>query len=454
MISTPLSEFLKNRHPFRLPAMPAKPQHVCQAAEKIRSRWPRLEAARTREDAEALASEMDRRRRADDWEGFSWADAADTARAFFGSDLWREERFAPLFDLLFNKVDPSGNGVYTRQMFRTYLDTFDQRSKLTDRLATWLTRAFEDGTLRKVDLPIGILVHHLSVFDVDYAPRAIAAYMNKPVSPFRALLDAGMEAPHGEGLMQQAHWLFVQALASRIENGDSVAAEKLLDWLSPPEAEKPLGRGAGDALNALLLPWRTREPNRQLKNTIKSRLVDSYGDPRTELTGAWAACSGDARRVILRWMAGDTIRVFFDIISEAVASHMWRDRRELWIGLHKEGRIGEAWFALNRSGAEIARQLAQIRRDSSLGNFADNNSRNDRDKCLLIMNVDGRWVVEGSHDFRTHIFSHTDQLSVTPYEPSYTCEQFRHMRGQNEPERFRHWPIDTWRNSVLAALQK
>ena len=434
--------------------MPARPEHVCQASAKIRRRWRDVETEQTKQSTEALASEMDRRRRAGDWEGFYWADATRTALAFFGSNLWQEERFTWLLDLLLDQISPGRNRVYIRAMFRKYLETFDQGSELTRRLAAQLARAFEDDTLRMADLPIGPLVHHLRVFDVDSAPQAIAAYQDAHAPAFRALRDAGVEAPHGDGLMQKAHRLFVQALAPRINNGDSAAAETLLDWLNPPEAETSLQGGAGDALDALLLPWHTREPDGQLKNTIKSRLVDAYGDPRTETTGAWAACSGDARRAILRWMAGDTIKVFFDIISEAVSSHMWRDRRELWIGLHKEGRIGEAWFALNRSGAEIARRLSQVRDDSSLGNFAENSSRNDRDKCLLIMNVDGRWVVEGSHNFKTHVFSHEGRLSVTPYEPSYTCEQFRDMRGQNEPERFRHWPINTWRYNVLTTLQK
>lgn len=459
MNSTPLSELLRSRRPLPPIGMPAKPDNVCQAAETIRRRWRDAEAEEIEENPEALASEMDRRRRANDWEGFYWADATDAARLFFGRDLWREKQFLPLFDFLFDKVDPDGNHgnrVHTRQMFRTYLDTFDQRSKLTRRLAAWLTPAFEDGTLRKADLPIEMLVHHLSVFDVDYAPRAIAAYMDKPVPPFRALQDAGMEAPHGEGLMRQAHRLFVQVLAPRIENGDSTAAETLLDWLNPPEAERPLEKGAGDALNALLLPWRTREPDEQFKKTIKSRLINAYGDPRTEHVGAWGACSRDARHVILKWLVGATIRVFFDTVSRSDRTHMWANRKKLWIDLDEEDRITEAWFALSRTGATIARDLARKRDDPNLGKFAENESRSadDRNKCLLIMKIDGRWVIEGSHNFKTHIFSRRDQLSVTPYEPSYTCEQFREIRGKSEPKRFGHWSISAWRDNVLMALQE
>ena len=456
MISTSLSELVRNRRPFPLPGVPARPEHVCQAAEKIRRRWRDTETEETNENPEALASEMDRRRRADDWEGFYWADATRTALAFFGSNLWQEERFARLLDLLLDQIGPGGNRVYTRSMFHKYLETFDQRSELTRRLAAQLARAFEDDTLRMADLPIGPLVHHLRVFDVDYAPQAIAAYLDAQASPFRALRDAGVEAPHGDGLMQEAHRLFVRALTPRIKDGDSAAVETLLDWLNPPETETFLRGGAGAALDALLLPWHTREPDERLKNTIKIRLIDAYGDPRTETAGAWAACSGDARRVILKWLVGATIRVFFDIVSRADRTHMWTDRKILWIDLDKEDRIAEAWFVLSRTGANIARDLARKRDDHSLEKFSQNNSRNadDRNKCLLIMKINGKWVVEGSHNFKTHIFPREDMLSVTPYEPSYTCEQFRDIRGPNKPKRFGHWSISAWRDNVLMALQE
>jgi len=456
MTSTSLSELVRVRRHFSLPQISTMPDHVCHASETIRRRWRDTETEETTENPEALALEMDHRRRTDDWQGFYWADATRTALTFLGSGLWREKRFAPLLDFLLDQVGPGGNRVYTRAMFRKYLETFDQRSILTRQFAERLAHAFEDDTLRMADMPIGPLVHHLHVFDVDYAPQAIATHMETHAPPFRALRDAGVEAPHGDGLMQRAHRLFVQALAPRIKNGDFAAAETLLEWLSPPEAETSLQGGAGDALNALLLPWHARDPDEQLKSTIKSRLVDAYGDPRTETTGAWAACSGDARRVILKWLVGATIRVFFDIVTRADRTHMWTNRKRLWIDLDEEDRITEAWFALSRAGANIARDLARKRDDPSLEKFSQNDSRNtsDRNKCLLIMKIDGRWVVEGSHNFKTHVFSRRDQLSVTPYEPSYTCEQFREIRGKNEPKRFGHWSIGAWRDNVLMALQE
>ena len=86
----------------------------------------------------------------------------------------------------------------------------------------------------------------------------------------------------------------------------------------------------------------------------------------------------------------------------------------------------------------------------SVGTLSE--SSQDRRKCLLIMNVQGRWVVEGSHSFPTWVFPPGDLSVLTPYEASYTCDQLRHIQGPEQPERIVH--LGDWRNKVLTALKR
>ena len=451
---TPLSEFLKQKRPFVWPSVPTEPIAVRRAGENIRRRWPDIETVDPETDPETLALEMERRRRSGDWRDFYWLDVVRTACALLDSGLWRDRRFARLFDFLLDQIGPGAgrpaNGPYVRAMFRKYLDTFSPVSKATHGLAKVLKEHWPEA-----DLPVGTLVHHFRIFDLDAAPpQTIAAYMDNQGEPFRALREAGMEAPHGAGLMQVAHLHFVSKLAPRIGNGDLDAAEKLLDWLEPPIHGNPLqGEGAGRAMDALLLPWRTHDPDPALKKLLETRLVRAYGDPRIKVAGAWSACSDEARRVMLKWLAGATIKVFFDIVTQADRSHMWSDRKSLWNDLYEEGRITQAWFALSHEGAVIARRLDRGREGIGLA-FARNKSRSaqDRQKCLLIMDVDGRWVVEGSHSFPTWVFPRRSLTTFRPYENSYTCDQFRDIAGPEQPKRIVH--LGNWRNKVLTALQR
>ena len=448
---TTLSELLRNKRPFDLPRMRGEPAAVLQSARRIYARWPDVVAESVETDPDSLVEEMERRRRVGDWREFYWADVTRATLALIDSGLWREDRYGGLLVFLLGLLVPGVNRPFVRTLFRKYLDTFDPGTKLTRGLA----RVLKESWIH-TDLPIGSLVHRFRIFELDTnPPRAIATFMVHHKEPFRALREAGMEVPHGPGLMAAAHRYFVSGLAPRIEKGDEGASRKVLDWIDPTNEVHPLqGPDAGRAIEALLLPWRTVDPDPPMREVIESRLVNAYGDPRIRQAGVWAAVSDDAREVILRWLADATMEVFFEIISQAVFSHMWKDRKGLWIDLYEKGRIRQAWFALSKQGVAIARRMMRKRRSIELG-FAENRSRvaEDRNKCLLIMNIDGKWVVEGSDNFKTHVFPRGRLSTWKPYEDSYTCEQFRDIKGREEPERIVHYPY-SWCNRVLTALQK
>lgn len=451
---TSLSEFLKQKRPFVWPSVPPEPVEVRRAGENIHRRWPDVDTVDPEIDPEALASEMERRRRNGDWRDFYWLDVTRTGCALLDSGLWRNRRFARLFDFLLDQIGPGAgrpaNGPYARAMFRKYLDTFDLASEATRGLAKVLKERW-----READLPIGKLVHHFRIFDLDtFSPQTIAAYMDHQGEPFRVLREAGIELPHGTGLMQAAHLHFVSKLAPRIENGDLDAAEKLLDWLEPPSHESRLrGPGAATAMDALLSPWYMVDPDPDLRKFIRDRLIRVYGDPRVEGTGAWARCSDETREVMMKWLTEVTMDVFFDIVTQAESSHMWLGRKEFWVGLLKENRIRNAWVALSKKGESIARDLGRRQKNMKL-EFARNKSWNsqDRQKCLLMMEVDGHWVVEGSHNFKVHVFPGRTPKAFKPYEGSYTCDQFRDIWGAEEPKRIVH--TGNWQNRVLMALQR
>lgn len=446
---TRLSQLLERKHWVARKPMPEDPVAVRREGDRICRRWPDVETEDIETDAETLALEMDQRRRDDDWQDFYWADATRAAGAFLGGSLWQEERFVGLLNFLFLQIGPDAHPAYLSAMFRKYLETFNPDSRLTRKLAEHLGRCWQ-----KTGLPISQLVDRFAIFDIDAAPhRMIAQYMDEMPEPFRRLRAEGLEAPHGPGLMQLAHRYFVSALEPRIADGDSAAAEKMLEWLDPGSDWSPLqGPDAGKAIDALLLPWKERDPEEGLKKTIETRLINAYKDLRVQDAGVWSACSNDARWVILKWLAGATIRTFFDIVTEADKTHMWSDRKTLWIGLHEQSRITEAWFALSDFGSRIANRLGSEREHTNL-EFARNRSlkAQDRNKCLLIMNVDGRWVVEGSHNFPTWVFPPGKLSSLKPYESQYTCDEIRDIRGREQPERIVH--LGDWRNKVLTAIQ-
>ena len=452
---TSLSARLRKGSSIAWRSMPEEPVALQRAAASIARRWPHVEAEAVETDPRQFVQDVDRRRRSGDWSDFYWADVDRAARALIDSGLWRHARYTDLLTFLLEQVRPGVNRPYLRTLFRKYMETFDPGSRLTRDLARVLKVHWREATL-----PVEDLVTQFRIFDLDRSPsssQVIAAFMAVQDDPFAAVRSVGVEAPHGPGLMASVHPSFVSSLAPRIAEGVPAATHRLLAWLKPPGEVEPLqGAGAAQAIDALLEPWDDRVPASELQRLIEARLLAAYGDPRIRFTGVWSLISAGARRVILQWLAGATIQVFFDIVTQAVtgdpSEHMWPVRRSLWKELFDEARITEAWFALSNAGVRVAERRQRDHQiplafglNRSLGSY-------DRSKCLLIMNVERRWVVEGSHSFPTWVFPRRDLSILTPYEPSYTCEQFRDIRGPEQPERIPHTP--TWRNRVLTALRR
>ena len=442
-----LSELLKQTSLPKL-RWRQQPNTVFEEANKILNRWPDVENTDSDLDAVELTNIMVRRYRNNDWEGFYWMDVTRTACAFFGDGLWKNQRFDSLNNFIIDQIVPGVNGPFLRAMFEIYLKTFDPKStKLTRPLAGKFKNCWQD-----LNLPVDFLIQEFQLFDIDEVPhQKIANYMDDEPKPFEALRKMGVAAPHGPGLMELAHHSFVSRIVPQIQNGEIESVKKLLDWLDPGGETPPLqGEAAARAVDTLLLPWLMRDPDQELKAILENRLVRAYGDARVSDVGVWRACSDRARQIILKWLAGTTIREFFEIITITNRSHMWHNRKSFWINLYEENRILEGWFALSPAAEEAANNLNRNRNDVKLEFGKNCSTGNDRKKSLLIMKINDRWVIEGSHNFPTWVFPPGSLLTLKPYQTEYTCRQIRTIEGPEKPERIVH--SYHWRNNVLNAL--
>ena len=451
-----------SRQPARRIGEPVALRH---AARQVDQTYPDIDPDVKEEDREQLVRELDRRQRSDDWRDYTWADLQRAARALLqpsrsrqrgrsgrwniapsrSSDALHEQReYRPLVPFLLAQVDEQAKPRFLRTMYRLYLSTFNRRSSLTQQLARRL-----DSCVPHKSLPI-LRAVDLGILKPRSAVENLAARMAAHPSPFEFIKDIGIEAPHGEGLMAQVHERFVRQHRATQLRHDQVQSLRLLNWIAPPNAH-PMEAGAELGINALLAPWERSEPGQELRKRLETALIRGFGDPRIIRTGAWSRSEPDARAVMMRWLAGETIEVFFEIISKAVTSHMWANRRGLWTELYRASRIHEAWFALSPRGEEVARRL-RGNQDVPLA-YGRNESWNsgDRDKCLLVMRIDrDRVVVEGSHSFKTHIYRRGDRRSVSLYENTYDCDNVRDHGRTGRANAFVHH--SAWEQRVRAAL--
>jgi hypothetical protein len=142
----------------------------------------------------------------------------------------------------------------------------------------------------------------------------------------------------------------------------------------------------------------------------------------------------------MRWLTGENIRFFLDIVTKSEASHMWQPRREFWLGLHERKRIDAAWVAFSKVAEFHAKRELGSRGGRGLLDFGSQTAGGNRsDTSLLIMKIGEKIVVEGSHSYMVHMFRQSDPRAPTLYQRTYDCERIRLLPGSESKAHQGYW---------------
>lgn len=262
------------------------------------------------------------------------------------------------------------------------------------------------------------------VLEADTGATQFGQWLATQADPYRAAVAKGIMAPHETGFMTHAHVAWLAALPTI---RDEAAIRRVLAWITPHKAPTLDGDRGASAVAKLLLPWQREMPPDNVLSFLPAALTTAYGDPRKERPEFWMLVGDDARKVMLRWLAGRSMEAFIEVVTRAEAGgghrEQWSSRRRFWMGMHKRGRIDEAWVAFTKDARSIAGRLFRETHDPAYSAFGmQEGSR--KDTCLLIMRVGKMIIVEGSHNFRVHIFSEDKTDAPKLYAQHYDPAEF------------------------------
>lgn len=412
-----LSDILRGSTPALSPVRPANTRKLETAIKRVDLTFPDITPTPSEQDREIVARAFQRRIDAWHWEGCTVENAASAARAAFAAELRERDDLARLRGFMLAEAKASDHGGILKAMLDVHLDGYEQGAERTRMLAAAMKARRAHLPVRSQEM-LAILPEALDAVKGGAALGRRMATAADAAAPF-----AGLPVVPSGGLVDTASAGFVAALAPRM--AEEAVARRVLDWFAP-EGGRARAVGAEVAIDALLSPWRGAEPPAAWKRLLLDRLVAAYDDPRITPGGAWGRVRGDTRETFIRWQTGATLRAFLDIVSLAEDSHMWGDRRPFWEGLYEQGHIQAAWVAFSRKAAVIAVKKAHETGDKSLRNFGRQIAGAGRaDTSLLILKINGRTVVEGSHSYKVHVFPDDHQRIPRMFGSRYDCEEIR-----------------------------
>lgn len=393
-------------------------------------RWPDIVANPPEKDREKLVQLVRAKLERDDWHDTKLSLVTSAGKALFDEDRRNRDDLKDLRNFYYDETRASSRSGFLGGMFSIYMDSFDEKADHTWKLAS---------ALSDLKVPLGARWRMMldaipQILSPDAVAEAIGRQMVEMKDLWTGLQALGIRSPHAPGLMNAVHLAYVRHIERHLDK--RVEMERMIEWLKPQGREAKT-TGAGEAISALLGPWVSKAPPDDDLSYLTENIIGIYGDPRVQRGGVWSAVPEDRMTVILRWLTGENIRFFLDIVSAVEDSHMWEPRRKFWLGLHKQGRIDHAWVAFSNPAAKEARRRGGGKVTLKYGLQTAGASRSNT--SLLILKIGRKIVVEGSHSYMVHIFDESLKHAPTLYQSRYDCEEIRLIAGAKSKPHNGNW---------------
>ena len=240
----------------------------------------------------------------------------------------------------------------------------------------------------------------------------------------------------------------VQERLSRREEVE--LADTLIRWAKPPEGDFRYPRERAILAEALLLPWVDHDPSdEELKSNIESFLDEVYGDPRFDLS-RWSGVSEPALSVRFKWLAGQALKLFLNIVGEATdRPDQWQYRRAFWEAYMNRGYVPHAWVAFGRDGRSLVNRMIRESDEvdeSAKGSCAILESALPS-HAVLLMRIADLVIADWSHNGTLRIWRKDHINAPKMYKSSYNGDELRSTCRKS----FRHWPVEginCWQNQA------
>lgn len=316
---------------------------------------------------------------------------------------------------------------WAKPLFYSFIEHFEASNTILLKMAGWL-RSFA-MTSRAINSSLGVLHNKLDFFNCELGPQKVSSSIlaSKSLSQWSSTFDLW------DGFLDSA---YAKAAYGKIfslpadELRQPSTAAHLMTW-SLHDGHLRYPEYLVSLVESLLIPWDRLPPPKELQISIMSFVMNTlgFGDPRFPNI-KWKVISSDAERIMVRWLTGRALDVFFDVLK-ATADDIWIYRQHFWKALYNKNLLEEAWVIV---GKDAERYIWINHRKEALkfgrleGALAS--------QSVLLLRVGTIIFAEWSHSgrLRSQQMDHEPQ-PPSLYRPRYRAEDLRFhsmLFGQSE----------------------
>jgi hypothetical protein len=266
----------------------------------------------------------------------------------------------------------------------------------------------------------------LELFDADNGPANLASQVLDDLRPVREVLrERGLgDWLQTGGYAEAAFAAALGDLPRRLQMSVDEArgldlVRRILDWAESSAGDLQFPGLRKQLVEALLIPWQQAAPPKAVERTITSFLLKTCGDPRMQ-RARWNGVDETATNVFKRWLTGATLEAFVRVIERVAEKDHWKYRKAFWMGYYRAGHILDAWVALGPDAERIARQIDDLRGQSSrlVGQCQSNH-------CVLLLRIGNLVVADWSHNGKCRVWRDRQRHAPLLYRKQYDAGDLR-----------------------------
>ena len=416
--------------------------YLKNASQKITNKWRDIVPKPIESDHEKIIAEMVDRIRYNKWDNCTISSALRAFRVAYEAKYWQWDDAELIRQLALSEIENTASRTFINSMVGIYASTYHRGAETTAVLGAALFSRIDMLSTNYKKL----VTSFPQFFNADDACQTIASKITNEDRPWHYLEQNGFKNHKATGLLDEVHRQFVLQLGPNLDQPETL--KRLLRWLKP-EPSKKRTTSSALVIEMILTPWLEREPNEHIREMITESLCDLYGDPRTTQTH-WLEVRQKYQDLFMRWLTREDLAFFISVVDSAHPHPMWDKRKEFWLDLYEKKLIEAAWVAFSPNAAKEARKSLQRSEENiSLRQFAMQTGRPNQDTSILIMKIGNKIMVEGTHNYKTHVFRADDPLAPKLYKSSYDCDNdIRIIAPHSRP----HSSIRGWKDWVMRAI--
>ena len=181
-------------------------------------------------------------------------------------------------------------------------------------------------------------------------------------------------------------------------------------------------------IEALIAPWLNgKQLGEPIQKAVRDWLLKHFNDLRLPVhdRANWHAVRSEYKKVMLRWLIGETLNQFFEIIDQVAKDSHWRYRKAFWNAYHKIDAFDEAWVVLGVDAKYYARRV--FGEKISAATFSGTAKQ---DHSVLIVKIGDLVLADWSHDGKCRAWKVDDRFCPERYKPQYSGDSLRALSMQ------------------------